>query len=180
VRIRGLAVALTRLEGQADTLKAGINRLENEIERRIIRAPIEGFLAEAASLRVGAVLAEAEQVASLVPAGSLLGVARFAPPAALGRIAPGQRATMRLEGFPWAEYGALRLKVIRVASEIRDGTVRVELALDGSQPSRIPLQHGLPGIVEVEVERTTPMAVILNAAGHFVGAPRSSLPDATP
>jgi membrane fusion protein (multidrug efflux system) len=87
---------------------------------------------------------------------------------------------MRLEGFPWAEYGALRLKVIRVASEIRDGTVRVELALDGSQPSRIPLQHGLPGIVEVEVERTTPMAVILNAAGHFVGAPRISLPDATP
>jgi multidrug resistance efflux pump len=179
VRIRGLGLVLARLEGHTATLQAGITRLDNEIERRIIRAPVDGVLAEAASLRVGAVLAEAEQVASLVPNGSLLAVARFAPPAALGRIAPGQRATMRLEGFPWAEYGALRLKVVRVAAEIRDGAVRVELALDGPPPPRIPLQHGLPGTVEVEVERTTPLAVILSAAGHFVGAPRSSFPAAT-
>ena len=179
VRVRGLAVALARLEGSAAALRAGVTRLENEIERRIIRAPIDGFLAEVATLRVGGVLDEAEHVASLVPAGVLLAVARFAPQAALGRIAPDQRATMRLDGFPWGEYGTLRLKVVRVASEIRDGAVRVELALDGPQPARIPLQHGLPGIVEVEVERTTPMAVILSAAGHFVGAPRSPFPAAT-
>jgi multidrug resistance efflux pump len=174
VRLRRMAVEITRLEGQANTLEASIHRLDNEVERRIVRAPIDGFLAEAATLRVGAVLSEAEHVASLVPSGDLVVVARFAPPAALGRIAPGQPATLHLDGFPWGEYGAIRAKVARVASEVREGTVRVELLLDGPPPARIPLQHGLPGIVEVEVERSTPMALILSAAGRYIRAPRNA------
>jgi multidrug resistance efflux pump len=180
VRIRRLEVEIARLEGQAVTRQAGIDRLDNEIELRTVRAPVDGFLAEAATLRVGAVLSEAEHVASLVPAGTLMVVARFSPPAALGRIAPGQTGTLRLDGFPWAEYGAIRMKVMRVASEIRDGRVRVELVLDGPPPARIPLQHGLPGIVEVEVERTTPMALILRAAGSYLGAPRPGFAAQTP
>ena len=180
VRLRRLEVDLKRLAGQADTLQAAIHRLDNEVELRIVRAPIDGVLAETNILRVGAVLAEGEHVASLVPSGTLVVVARFAPPAALGRIAPGQPATLHLDGFPWAEYGGIRMKVAQVASEIRAGTVRVELVLDGPPPARIPLQHGLPGIVEVEVERTTPLALILRAAGHYLGAPRSGFATAKP
>src|SRR5204862_4061883 len=94
------------------------------------------------------------------------------PQAALGRIAPGQQAKMRLDGFPWTEYGAVPAVVTRVASEVRDGMVRVELAIDGSQPTRIPLQHGLPGSIEVTVERIAPAALVLRTAGRMLSAPR--------
>jgi multidrug resistance efflux pump len=180
VRLRRLGVDIARLEGQASTLQAAIQRLDNEVELRMVRAPIDGVLAETSILRIGAVLAEAEHVASLVPSGNLVVVARFPPPAALGRIAPGQPATLHLDGFPWAEYGGIRMKVAQVASEIRGGTVRVELVVDGPTPPRIPLQHGLPGIVEVEVERTSPMALLLRAAGQTLGAPRNGFATAKP
>jgi len=45
--------------------------------------------------------------------------------------------------------------------------VRVELALDDGPRRSIPLQHALPGVVEVEVERTSPLALVLRAAGQI-------------
>ena len=58
-----------------------------------------------------------------------------------------------------------------VASEIRDGKVRVELAIEGQTESGIVLQHGLPGAVEVEVERIAPATLILRNAGKMLASP---------
>jgi membrane fusion protein (multidrug efflux system) len=56
--------------------------------------------------------------------------------------------------------------VAKVASEVRDGAVRVELVIDQVSARRIPLQHGLPGSVEIEVERTTPWTLLMRHAGR--------------
>ena len=173
-RVRKLLADVVRLEGQIATSRATIERLRNEIEKRTVRAPVGGRLGEAAILRIGAVLQEGERVGAVVPDGQLLAVAQFPPPAALGRLAPGQRAQLRLDGFPWAQWGAIPAVVQHVAGEVRDGAVRVELAIDTSKPIRIPLQHGLPGTVEVEVERTTPAALLMRVAGRMLTSPRSS------
>jgi multidrug resistance efflux pump len=173
-RIRKLEAGITQLEGQIAASKAAVARFENEIERRAIRAPIAGRIAEAAVLRTGAVLQEGEKIAGILPEGQLLAVAQFPPAAALGRIAPGQPAKIRFDGFPWAQWGAVSAVVQRVAGEVRDGAVRVDLAIDRSQASRVPLQHGLPGSVEIEVERTTPARLLLRISGTLLTAPRSA------
>jgi hypothetical protein len=49
----------------------------------------------------------------------------------------------------------------------------VELRVDPSRPCRIPLQHGMPGSVEVAVERVTPVALILRLAGRMLASPRN-------
>lgn len=97
-------------------------------------------------------------------------IAEFPPGAALGKVRPGQRAILRLDGFPWAQYGTVAAKVSRVAGEIRDGEVKVELAVDPVHPAEIPYQHGLRPVVEVEVERVSPAVLILRSAGELVGA----------
>jgi len=173
-RIRALEAEIARLQGQMSTSRATIERLENEIARRAIRAPVAGRVGETASLRAGTVLHEGDRVAAIVPQGNLVIVAQFSPSSALGRIAPGQHAEVRLEGFPWTQYGSVRALVSRVATEVRDGMVRVDLAVDASRPTRIPLQHGLPGSVEVEVERLTPAALVLRSAGRLLAAPRAA------
>ncbi|MBS1872104.1 MAG: HlyD family efflux transporter periplasmic adaptor subunit [Acidobacteria bacterium] len=172
-RIRSLETEIARLEGQVSTSKAVMLRLENEIARRVVRAPVDGRLGEAAVLRIGAVIDEGDKLAAIVPAGKLLVVAQFAPAAALGRLAEGQKAEVRLQGFPWAQWGTAPAVVSRVASEIRDGAVRVELAVDPTRPCRIPLQHGMPGSVEVAVERVTPATLMLRLAGRLVASPRN-------
>jgi membrane fusion protein (multidrug efflux system) len=83
-------------------------------------------------------------------------------------VRAGQTARLRMFGFPWTKYGILLAEVDRVGNEPKDGLIRVELVLRSPQRTNIPLQHGLPGSAEVEVERVSPFALVLDAAGRFL------------
>lgn len=173
-QLENLQSQIRKLEGDWTTVTASVDRLSYEVERRVIRAPISGQVGEiAATLRTGAVVNEGDRLCAILPPGRLRAIAEFPPPAALGRIRPGQPARLRLEGFPWAQYGSIGATVSTVASEIRDGRVRVELSIVRSPAFAIPLQHGLPGAVEIEVERASPAALTLRTAGQLITRPRS-------
>lgn len=156
---------LAQLRGDSAAEAAAVHRLMHVVDQRRIRAPIMGRIGETAELEVGAVVRAGERLGSVIPPGELRVVAFF-PADALGRIRPEQSARIRLAGFPWTEYGRLRGRVVRVAREPRGGRFRVELALEGAASSAIPLEHGLPGSVEVEVERVAPLALLLRSAGR--------------
>lgn len=167
-KLKQLEGDISRIDAQAASSQAAIKRLEYEIERRRIRAPVSGRLAECAVLRTGSYVAEGEKLGVILPPGGLRVIAEFAPQSAIGRLRPGQHGTLRLQGFPWAQYGTIRATVTHVANEVRDGKVRVELAVAPSPGSSIPVQHGLPGSVEVEIERVSPAALILRTAGGML------------
>jgi len=168
VRLEHLRAEIAALEAQGDTLRASMERLSYEIERRRVRAAVDGRVGESAILRPGAVVEEGEKLASIVPSGKLLIAAQFPAPAALGRIRAGQMATLRLEGFPWAEFGVVAAMVTGVAEEVRDGNVRVELAIDDHSSFRGKLEHGMPGRLEIAVERLTPLSLLLRTSGQWL------------
>lgn len=172
-RMRRLEAEITKIEGQVATMRSEMPRLEYEVERRKVRAAVSGRLGEVALLRAGAVVQDGEKLGAIVPDGTLKVVAQYVPAAAIGRVHAGQKARMRLDGFPWTQYGTVEATVSRVASEVREGMVRVELEADASN-SRIPLQHGLPGSVEIEVERISPAALVMRASGRWLAEPRSA------
>jgi membrane fusion protein (multidrug efflux system) len=175
VRIQRLRGTLSKLEGDATTATATVARLEYELERRRFRAPVEGRIAEAADIRVGAFVDEGDRLAAIVPDGPLRVVAQFSPAAAVGRVRPGQPGRVRLLGFPWAEYGSLRARVSRVSHEVRDGLIRVELSVE-ALPASLPLSHALPGNVEVEVERVHPSSLVLRTLGGWLTRPVETAP----
>ena len=100
------------LKGEISTAEATIARLEEQVERRAIRAPISGRLGEVALVQSGSFVNEGDRLATIVPSGELAAVADFEPSEALGRIRPGQRAHLRLAGFPstprWREWRVKR------------------------------------------------------------------------
>jgi membrane fusion protein (multidrug efflux system) len=153
------------LDGALAAAAAEVQRLEYEVDQLTIRAPVAGVLGDVTPLRPGAVVAAGDVIATIVPAGELQVVAAF-PPDAIGRIAPGQRARLRLDGFPWTQYGTVPAQVTRVGSELRDGVIRVELAPAPSSSPRVALRHGMTGTVDVEIERVSPGALLLRAAGE--------------
>ena len=171
VRIARLQGEIATLDAQRATLQAETSRLIYEIERRRIRAPVDGRIGEAANLRAGAVIAEGEQLGSVVPSGHLLVIAQYAPAAAFGRIRAGEPAILRLEGFPWPEFGTVSATVERVAQEVRNGKVRVELVLSDKSSFRGTLQHGMPGTLEVTVEQVSPLGLTLRTAGQWLTRP---------
>jgi membrane fusion protein (multidrug efflux system) len=168
-RLERLKREVAQLDGDRHTAIATLERLEHELDQRRIRAPVAGRLAEAADLHRGAVVREGDRLAAILPPGALKVVAHFLPPGALGRLQPGQPARLRLTGFPWTQYGSVAAMVASVADEARDGRIRVELSLTPDAASPIPLQHGLPGSVEVEVARVSPATLVLHAVGKRLG-----------
>lgn len=158
--------ALVGMEGALAESKVILERLALDRERHVIQAPIAGRLGEVDPPSPGAQLRAGERVAVVVPAGDLKLIADFPPEVAVGRIRPGQQASMRLHGFPWLQYGVLRAEVTGVASEIRKGLLRVELSVDATKASGIPLIHGLPGDLEIELEQISPASLTLRVAGR--------------
>jgi multidrug resistance efflux pump len=169
-QIARLRSEMSRAQGAEATQSASVSRLTGEINRRLVTAPASGKLGEMQDLRAGAYIHEGERLGAIVPPGRLRAIAEFDPASALGWIKPEQRARIRLTGFPWAQYGFIPASVTGVANEVRDGKIRVELAIDPDFSPTIQLQHGLPGTVEVEVERVSPATLILRAAGKMVGS----------
>lgn len=170
-RMESLHRSAVSLEGEIATGEATLARIRATIERQTIRAPVAGIVGDVAALYAGAYLAEGQRVVSVVPSGQLLIVGEFNPGSAMGRIQPGQHATMRLDGFPWAQFGSVDATVIRVASEIRDNAVRVDFAPRATGNPTAIMQHGVPGVIEVAVERATPAQLVLRAAGLLLSAP---------
>jgi membrane fusion protein (multidrug efflux system) len=183
---RGRLAALAReragLEGERAAMTSSVARHETEAERRRIRASVSGKIAEAIVIQIGAVVREGERLASIIPQGDVRAVAEFSAPS-LGRVKPGQPARLRLDGFPWTQYGYVDATVTSVAGETRDQRVRVELAIRRSGASRIPLQHGMPGAAEIEVERVAPLALLARSLGQTLSGNVQAAPkpgDAAP
>lgn len=168
VRIQRLHSQIAALQEQLNMVHAAIHSLQYEVERRQIRAPIDGRVGEAVTLRPGAVVDEAQNLGSIVPVSHLRVVAQFPAEAALGRIREGQPGTLRLNAYPWAEFGAVATTVVRVAQEIRDGKVRVELDIQPSGSFRGRIEHGMPGSIEIVVEHVNPLGLILRTSGQWL------------
>jgi len=174
VRIERLKREIASVEGQVTNATATSNRLAHDIEKRALRAPVSGLIGEAVDLRAGALVNASDKIGVIIPPGELKAIAYFRPSSALGRVQPGQMARLRLEGFPWTQYGVIKATVTTVASEPREGRLRVDFALDLDPASAIPFQHGLPAIIEVEVARLSPATLLLRAVGEPVKTPQST------
>lgn len=173
--LAALARENAALLGQRAALEAEIATLTGEVERRTIRAPVAGRVGEIAVLRAGAFVNEGDAVATVIPRGELRVVAEF-PIASVGRLAAGQPARLRLDAFPWTEFGTAPARVENIATEALKGRVRVELTVLPDPGSPLALQHGLPGVAIVEVERVSPAALLLRAAGQLVRPPTRVTP----
>ena len=167
-RIRDIETEMALLEGDAGAQRAIVRRLEEESRWRLVRAPVAGRIGDLARLGAGALIQAGERLGTIVPNARLKVVGGFPAAQALGRVRPGQRAEVRLDGFPWAQYGSLQAKVSRVSGELRDGHVWADLELEPAPGSAIPLQHGMPGLVSVEAERLSPAELLLRSVGKAV------------
>jgi len=164
--LEALQRELLTLQGEAMTLTATQARLQRDIALRTVRAPVDGVVGDLSPLPPGSYVAEGRAVATIVPPGQLRIVGQFPPSAALGRVREGQSASMRLDGFAWTQFGDAPATVVSVGKEIHDGLVRVELS-PAKADTRLPLQHGLPGTVDIVIERCSPATLLLRTVAQW-------------
>jgi membrane fusion protein (multidrug efflux system) len=177
-RVAELGRVRARLQGELASASASIASLEQVVEERRIRAPAAGRVGDIVEVRVGDVVEDGTPFGTVVPDGQLKVISSFVAGEAVGRLARGQPARLRLDGFPWTQYGSLAATVVAVGEEARDGLVRVELRLLPDRAPAVQAQHGLLGVVEVEVERVSPATLVLRTAVPYLFPRRQ--PSASP
>jgi membrane fusion protein (multidrug efflux system) len=179
-KIARLEAEIARLQSVRAEAESRIRILDQRIELFTVRAPISGRIGNTVNLQPGAVVAAGTRLCTVVPPGGLRAVAFFDVATAAGRVKPDQPARLRLFGFPWTKFGMLLAHVERVGSEPKDGLIRVELELEAQRNTRIPIEHGLQGSVEVEVEKVAPVALVLDAAGRYLMSSGTAPANAAP
>ena len=110
-------------------------------------------------------------VAVVIPDGDLKVSARFRAGPGLGRIGSGQHARMRLDALPWMRFGQIEAQVVRVGQETVEGLLRVECRLLSDHHHGADLQHGMQGTLVVEVDRMSPLELVLTLAGKSRSRP---------
>lgn len=178
-QLLGLQREELKTEGQLRELGVAIERLEYQIEKKHYRAPASGRLVDVAELGAGAFIADGQRVGTIVSNDAEVRVRARFPKEDVGLIQPGQTAQLKLDGYPWTIYGTVPAKVTRVGTEPGQvatpeaipGTVRVELDIEAPADSRIQLHHGMTAIVEVEVARVSPIALLMRSIGEWHTTP---------
>lgn len=158
--------------GQLTVQQTTLARLQHEAEQRVIRSPVSGYVAQTRNFPIGASVATGTTLGYVVPPSHPHVIALF-PSSDAGRLRAGQKAQLRLDGFPWLQYGSLKARVQRVASESQDGLLRAELSISDPPSLQIPVEHGLSGSVHVQVERVSPAVLLLRVAGWLLHRQRS-------
>ena len=137
--------------------------------KHLVKASESGRVRELSNLRVGMIVRTGDRLGTIIPQSEFKAVGYFQPDIAVGRIRSGQLAEMRLDGFPWTQFGSVPLSVANISGEPRDGRIRVEFALNSSVNPVIPMEHGLPGTIKVEVDHLSPALLVVRTVGEHLG-----------
>jgi multidrug resistance efflux pump len=174
VEIHNLKLRLVQLQRRQAQLTGAIKSYQFEISKRELRSPVAGVLANSSPLETGSYISLGESITLVIPLATPAVIEADFTIRSLGQLRQGQEARMRLESFPWTQFGELSSRVHLIDHHSRDGWVRVELKLDNQNLSGIPLQHGLTGLVEVTVDRLSPAALVARSLAGVVA--RHSIP----
>lgn len=160
---------ISALKAEQAQAAASVEQLRYALAERQVRAPVDGIIGDLAGFRPGEVLPAGARLATLVPAGHLHVIADFDAAGSLGRLAAGQPARLRVDGFPWAQYGDFSARIAHVAAEARDNHLRIDLTLPAEANDRLALRHGMTGQVDVAVEEVRPFVLVLRSIGLTFG-----------
>jgi multidrug efflux pump subunit AcrA (membrane-fusion protein) len=167
------------LRNAEHSLRAAIAAWEQD---NLLRAPISGTVSYFRELRENQYLAPAEPTLAVVaPGAGLVGRVTLTGMGA-GKVRPGQRVIIRLESFPYREYGTVQGRVERVSqlgyqADSRNPdltTYQVDVSLPGGLVTtygrRLALTQEMRGDVDVVTDDLRLLQRILNKIRSGTGA----------
>ncbi|MBK8967475.1 MAG: HlyD family efflux transporter periplasmic adaptor subunit [Saprospiraceae bacterium] len=149
------ASIVSRLRQSLNSLQAGIDKWK---QTYLLTAPIDGRVSlNATYFSAKQFVKQGDQVLVIVPPKSDKIVGRLLlPVAGSGKVLPGQRVILKLDSYPYYEFGTLRGQVISKSLVPRDNKYAILVYLpEGLKTSynrEIPFEQQLQGSAEIITE----------------------------
>lgn len=151
--------------------------LQFSLGQAMVLAPADATL-EAMLVKAGDVIQPGQAIGRLVPKGAPLQVVAFLPEKDRAFVKPGDEAKLELEQLPYAEFGTLKARVVRIAGDLASAqeiqeamgeagrlegaNYRVELEImAASRPTRAPLRTGMLMNVRFTLRKQRPITLFL-------------------
>ncbi|RMD99794.1 MAG: HlyD family efflux transporter periplasmic adaptor subunit, partial [Bacteroidetes bacterium] len=138
-------------------LKTAIDSWKNGY---LLKAPVSGVMALPDSRRNGQVLAAGEVILSLVPENDHDArpyCRAWIPAADIAKLKTGMEARIRLEAYPWQQYGELEARITKLAEVAENGVFEARLSLPNGLATTngkdLEFHHELQGTVRITTEK---------------------------
>lgn len=178
--VSGASADLCRIEGELAEAQASVplreaslKAAEIELDRTIIRSPIDGgivgrFVNEGQTLAIGL---EARTAFSVAKNLGEMEIHARVDETDIGRVAPGQPATFTVDAFPGRRFEAV-VRQVRKAPQANQGVVTYTVVLKTANPDGI-LLPGMTALARLTVRRDEDVLKVPLAALRFrpAGAP---------
>lgn len=134
-KIQQLELELTQLEAKIAENKNLLASAQAKLKQRFLYAPVDGVVSSLNVANVGEVVQPGQNVAEIAPEGVPLVLSASLPNREAGFINKGMPVQVKLDAYPYQEYGIVSGKVTSVSADAKAdeqlGTVyKVEVALD--------------------------------------------------
>jgi hemolysin D len=131
---------------KADEARQALAKANARLARTRLYAPTDGVVQQLAVTTVGQVVTTGQQLIVLTPIGGKLQVEALVANLDIGFIKPGQDAVIKIDAFPFTRFGALRGKVVDIASAaISEQDAKRALANATATANAAPEQPSAPG-----------------------------------
>lgn len=117
-RAEDVARALRDTSTELSQLVTEILSLRDDLERRQLRAPVDGIVHDLSVPAAGSVVSAGAALAQIVPSGRALEIEVEIAPEDIDKIHPGQRAEVMLTTFDLRAMSRLQAEVLHVAPDV--------------------------------------------------------------
>jgi len=169
---------LSQTENQIATREEQLQRVTTAIDNSIVRTPTEGKVLKLNVRNSGQTVRPGEVIAEIVPSNTPLVVKARVAAQDIGRIALGQTAQLRVDAYPYPDYGTLRGKVTQIAPDtlpcqgncLSGATDYYETIIELEKPYLIkgehqyPIQPGMEVTADIISRRERAITFILRKA----------------
>ncbi len=176
--IEQLRLRQTEIRGKMTEVKAQIATAKAKKDQRYLYAPASGVITTLNVKHSGQVVQPGDAIAEISPQGKPLILSTLLPSQEAGFVKPGMATHIKLDAFPYQDFGLVSGKVLSVSPDsktLENGSqvYRVDIALDRPtlqvRNQTIKLKTGQTGTAEIVTRRRRIMDLLLDPIRKLQG-----------
>jgi len=151
---RSTSQAIEELEARVGALRQELLKAQTVTVQQSLTAPVDGVVQQLQVHTIGGVVTPAETLMVIVPKGQPLEIEALVFNRDIGFVAEGQKATVKVDAFPFTRYGTIAGDIVTVS---KDAATDEKLGL--VYPSRVRLATTQMRVDAKDVDLSPGMAV---------------------
>lgn len=141
---------LMQRRNDAITLQADLKRFTEELNNRVVLAPVSGEIIQSIDIQNGTFLSTNQKIAEISPKGRLVATC-YLKPDDIGFIHSGQKVRLQVDAFNYNEWGFLNAEIIDISDDmiVEDGSTAYFRIRCMPEKTSLSLRNG----IEAEIKK---------------------------